>query len=129
MCISLLRAKDFNIQSEQQYSFNWFTSAQRSFSIAVSSVPDGLLPDRPDDRIDNYKLRFVNFANEQILNCLAKITQIETGEMESLLKYIMQQAKQITLADRFSVWFADQATEELTSIIFDGQEGDDFKTW
>lgn len=117
-----LCAKDFNIQSEQQYSFNWFTSAQRSFSIAVSSVPDGLLPDRPDDRIDNYKLRFVNFANEQILNCLAKITQIETGEMESLLKYIMQQAKQITLADRFSVWFADQATEELTSIIFDGQE-------
>ena len=77
--------------------------------------------------IDHYKLKLVNYSNGRVLDCLTKLATVHMGEEDSvqrLLKYIMEHAKNMTNADRCSLWMVRRQTRDLQAVIFDGREGE-----
>jgi len=75
--------------------------------------------------INQYKLKLINYSNGRVLDCLTKLTTVDLMEEDSvqrLLKYIMEHAKNMTNADRCSLWMVRKQTRDLQAVIFDGRE-------
>lgn len=73
-----------------------------------------------------YKFRRIQHSTAIMFSCLKQIPQVNMG-MEKLLQYIMNKAKELTSADRYSVWMKKSGNLKnqpfknyLQAILFDG---------